>query len=82
MGSGRSIGEGIADMETDAVFDPPLRRPGGGSSHAALHRDGAADRIDGARELDQQAVSRDMADSHLLSSYYPHPGAAPCVVVW
>src|SRR5215831_9854484 len=54
--------EDVADMETDAEFDPPLR-PIGGSRHAALHRDGAADRIERAGKLDQQAVARDMDDA-------------------
>src|SRR5215468_4246343 len=42
-----AIREDVADMETDAEFDAPLRWMGG-SRHTALHRDGAADRIDGA----------------------------------
>ena len=85
-----AVGQHIADIDADAELDPALGRPGGGRGHAALHRDGAAHGIDGAGELDQQAIARGLDDAAAVSADFgvdqlpaqgPQPRQGPLLVI-
>jgi hypothetical protein len=64
-------------------LDPPVGRRSGSRGHAALHRDGAADRVEGAGELDQQAIACGLDDAAAMRADFGFDqllsqGAQPC----
>ena len=57
----------VAKMDADPKFDAPLRRKTGVAlDHAVLHLDGAANRIDDAPELNEDAVSCPLNDTPVM----------------
>src|SRR5262249_52904910 len=57
----------IAEMDADADFDVALRRQAGVAlDHAVLDLDGAANRIDDASELDENAIARPFDDAVVM----------------
>src|SRR5262249_54209297 len=57
----------VAEIDSDAEFDPPLAGDiGVAINHAVLHFDRAAHRLDRAGELDQYAIARRLHDAPLV----------------
>src|ERR1700722_15283977 len=64
------VDDDVADVNTDAKFDPLLLRRGGILLHQpALNLDGTAHRIDGTGEFDQHAVARGLDDAAPMGRY-------------
>ena len=58
------LDDDVAEIDADAELDALLRGDTGiALGHPALHRDGAAHRIDDAGEFDQQAVAGGLDDA-------------------